>query len=93
MSAGIVTAICLKEYFKRTSYAQNIIQDILKIMRLHFVLTIVAACKLASSLPISDESQCATWTCEFETCCPGSTCQIIPTLWTVIFFCMSDNRN
>jgi hypothetical protein len=30
MSAGIVTAICLKEYFKRTSYAQNIIQDILK---------------------------------------------------------------
>jgi hypothetical protein len=28
MSAGIVTAICLKEYFKRTGYAQNIIQDI-----------------------------------------------------------------
>lgn len=45
-------------------------------MRLHFVLAVVAACKLASSLPISDD-QCGI-TCESSPCCPGYLCEAIP---------------
>jgi hypothetical protein len=53
-------------------------------MRLHFVLPIVAACKLASSLPISDESQCALFICDFQTCCPGYMCQEILDIFSTV---------
>lgn len=111
-SAGNVTAICLKEYFKRTGHAQNIIQDIKasclptvpfksvfaipyyisKTMRLPFVLAVVAACKSASSLPISDENQCEIGSCAFSSCCPGYSCEAISAdFWIVVFLCVVDN--